>query len=540
MDEIKFSPSSLHRVRNQYERFPYPPVSPVAIPRRTQGQGLCYEKGMAGGVDPGRVRAKHDGIRILVAGAGTLEPLVVAQRHPRAKEIVAVDCSAASVERLTIRLSLAGIRQSLLWPLNWRRDRHRPQVRVVRADLLDWEEGQFDYIIATNVLHHLPDPPKMLARLTGWLAPGGLLRLVTYASQSRYWVNQTAQWLALSGLHIDSPGLRRACYRAVARLPVGHPIRASFQALGERTHLTSLVDAYFHACDNPLSPMNWKHACDACGLRLVGEGQHPNSRSNVLDQLMPAVKALGVWEKLQILDDLLELASSPVLWLRKEVTLSNTSDSSCRARRPQFGLSAGPSSATRDASIAKRLDSTGDLFYERDGGAVSEPKRSPVESKTERERVTSSETWDSDRLTRSYEAVLTLNKRYRLPSRTYFALRFGVDRAQSFLDSVGIRVEDVVRALGAEFGPRYTRDQGNVLAGLTLSEYDAATLCRAQEPWTDLQWLDQETLLGPGVRIVTEDGLIAPRGNLCDQARWVQVVLGPAMPFIPIRLARYK
>lgn len=486
MHDTKYTEALLNQVRDQYERFPYPPVWPLAIPRLTQGQGLRFENAAGGFVVQGATSSGHEGIRILVAGAGTLEPLVVAQMHPHAKEIVAVDCSNTSVERLNTRLALAGLRGYLLRSLR-RRHHHLPRIRVVRADLLTWEDGRFDYIVATNVLHHLPEPPKMLARLAGWLAPGGLLRLVTYAHQSRYWVRQTAQWLALSGVHVDTPGLRRACHRAVARLPIGHPVRSSFRASSERAHPASLVDAYFHACDNPLTPLEWKRACDACGLRLIGEGQHPCSRSEVLDQLIPEMKSLGVWEKLQVLDDVLELASNPVLWLRKETALANES-----------GL---PTTPTRLMGMSV-----------------------PAAGKNV--------------LALDHPAALVLNEPYLLPSQTYFDLRQGVDRAKSLLDTVGIHVEHVIKAMGTEFGPRWTRDQKEVLHGLTLSEYDYFALQGALQPWGDAQWSEQAGRFGTAVRVVAGNGLVAQHGNLCDQARWLQMVLGPTMAFIPIRITR--
>src|SRR5438270_702167 len=97
--------SSGDALRAQYERFPYPPIGRFALPLRAQGEPLRYEHGlkMAGlGQE-----ASSTGIRILVAGAGTLEPLVVAQAHPRAREVVAVDISRASLDRLKSRERLA-------------------------------------------------------------------------------------------------------------------------------------------------------------------------------------------------------------------------------------------------------------------------------------------------------------------------------------------------------------------------------------------------------------------------------------------------
>ena len=62
-------------VRKHYNRFPYPPVPRVALPRAGSAPGIGWETGRRFAGDP---EARHKGIRILVAGAGTLEALVVA------------------------------------------------------------------------------------------------------------------------------------------------------------------------------------------------------------------------------------------------------------------------------------------------------------------------------------------------------------------------------------------------------------------------------------------------------------------------------
>ena len=65
-------------VRAQYERFPYPPGSALRLPVRGQGASLTWERGVAlartsplGDLSHG-LAPDHRGLRILVAGAGTL------------------------------------------------------------------------------------------------------------------------------------------------------------------------------------------------------------------------------------------------------------------------------------------------------------------------------------------------------------------------------------------------------------------------------------------------------------------------------------
>lgn len=60
--------------------------------------------------------------------------------------------------------------EAFLRPL---RVRH-PRATVVRALFEEWETGQrFDTIVVSHVLEHVERPVEILARVAGWLAPGG-------------------------------------------------------------------------------------------------------------------------------------------------------------------------------------------------------------------------------------------------------------------------------------------------------------------------------------------------------------------------------
>lgn len=55
-----------------------------------------------------------------------------------------------------------------------------PNVRTVEALVEQYTpDGRFDWIVMTEVLEHLRDPGRVLARLVGWLGPGGALLVTT-------------------------------------------------------------------------------------------------------------------------------------------------------------------------------------------------------------------------------------------------------------------------------------------------------------------------------------------------------------------------
>lgn len=297
--------SSMQAVKQQYERFPYPPIPSLALPRRDQGAGLRYECAVA--LAPELTPPHHHGLRILVAGAGTLEPLVVAQQHPRAAEIVAVDLSRRSLAQLQRRITLARLL----------RGGRLPPVRLVEGDISGWQGGAFDYILASNVLHHTADPAQTLQHLATLLKPGGVMRIVTYARASRFWIGQTSAWLRWHGLSAETPRLRRRAREVIAQLPHDHPIRSCFSAHAETATTPGLVDAFFHSCERPLAPLQWQQATEAAGLQWLGETQSELAQGRFLLELAPQTAALGPWQRLQLMDDLLELNTSPILWFCK-------------------------------------------------------------------------------------------------------------------------------------------------------------------------------------------------------------------------------
>ena len=286
-------------VRAQYEKFPYPPIGQLALPLRGEGREI----------------AAPSARRILVTGCGTLEAVVAAQANPRAR-ITAVDLSASSLRIARTRLTLMRLA--------------RPFSRIARvdwvcADLLEWApppENKFDFILCSNVIHHVESPALLLARLATWLEHDGVLRVVTYPKASRIWMRQAALWLRLSGLTRETPRLAARAHAEIRKLPPNHPARVIFESHPELNRSAGIIDAFFHAHEQPLSPLEWREACVASGLELFRESQTETSRSRFLDEILHEEVRLDPWSKLEVLDCLLELCANPVLWLRHSQSAS--------------------------------------------------------------------------------------------------------------------------------------------------------------------------------------------------------------------------
>ena len=306
-------------LRRQYQRFPYPPIPALALPRYHAefSPQIRFEWATERAY---QTKRSHYGISILVIGAGTLEALVVAQAHPGAAKVVALDFSSHSLRLLRRRSRWARLTRFLGTPQHAR-------LETVCEDFWNFEpKEKFDFILASNVLHHLSDPAQAPSRFAHWLKPGGIVRVVTYPKQSRHFMRETSRYLRTSLGLSNSEGDRyprdliRQARRAIRSLPPDHPVRSCFESQPETRTRAGLIDAFLNARENPLSPIEWRDAFSHAGLELFIETQTDTSRSKFVDELLPGrngLSKLDAWDRLQILDDTLELCANPVLWLKK-------------------------------------------------------------------------------------------------------------------------------------------------------------------------------------------------------------------------------
>ncbi len=462
-------------VKNQYERFPYPPIPVIALPDRDQGMGLKYEIGrsLSSKLTPTSF-INSKGLKILVAGAGTLEPLVVAQAHPYAQEIVAVDLSQTALSKLKHRILLAKLTR-----FPWR----LPPIRLICADLLDWlkSSASFDYIIASNVIHHVPNPAQLLKLFSDRLTNQGLLRIVTYPKSSRLWMRQTSRWLQLHGIDPTLQPLVSKTQKVIELLPPTHPVRLCFESHPEIKTPTGIVDAFLHECESPLSPLEWKKASAEASLTCIGETQTQMSQSHFLSEIEPALSNLPFWEKLQLLDDLLEVCTNPILWFLK-------SDRT---------FSVAPHPTTEEPS----------LFIKQQ----NQPQ--PL-----------------------------LNHLFDLPSPLFWELKQNLLRMEWLLQNTSTSAQSLIEKFKIQVGPRVHPQNSNcLLEGLALSDYDFSTVKSALHPWCSQDWENLNQKFGSKLRLFSPQYPEKIPGDcLTLQAQWLEIYLGTHQASIPVELISEK
>jgi SAM-dependent methyltransferase len=119
----------------------------------------------------------QDGRDVLDYGCGPGHDLVGFVEYSKVRRLAGVDVSKSSLAEARHRLALHG----------------GEQVELLLADpnatRLPFEDGSFDYIHSSGVLHHVPDLPAILAEFRRLLRPGGRTRVMVY--------NYNSLWLHL-------------------------------------------------------------------------------------------------------------------------------------------------------------------------------------------------------------------------------------------------------------------------------------------------------------------------------------------------------
>ncbi len=333
MDEKTENKKIIESVKNQYEKFPYPAHSTnlsflqyFLNPTRPQTHVLTYEFGQY--LRTGNYIEHTSNTRILVAGCGSFEPLVVAKAHPKA-QIVALDLSSANLQKLT--------RHAFFLRLD---------IQCFEADLhedLSLKLGKFDYILCTGVLHHSPTPNLLLKNLNKLLMPEAILRLMVYPFYSRLWIYELQNYFKEHRLSASTPNLKKSCIQLLQELPKDHPYIAAFKTYTDTHSLAGLVDGFFHAYDKPVPILELQNSCLELDLHLIGFGHAWHSQPQAFDRLVKRAthdrvvgesasnsidkkqttpswlkqkwNTLHSWEKLMFLDSIMELSTNPILWL---------------------------------------------------------------------------------------------------------------------------------------------------------------------------------------------------------------------------------
>jgi trans-aconitate methyltransferase len=153
------------------------------------------------------------------------------------------------------------------------RERHKLTNLLVRAmDLLDVSsfQHQFDLIICTGVLHHLPNPAQGLKALSSVIEPShGVMVLMLYAKLGRIGIYPLQD--AFRRMRVPQTAEGVATVRSIINsLHARHPGRWYFERSSEMRYPAAIVDTFLHRQDIAYSVRELLELVEGSGLRFQG------------------------------------------------------------------------------------------------------------------------------------------------------------------------------------------------------------------------------------------------------------------------------
>lgn len=223
-----------HAVSTFYETHPYPPaVDDLGAYRQTWND--ARRRADACLFWPTQ-RFRED-LRILVAGCGTSQAAKYAVRWPHA-QVTGIDVSHASLAQTRRLKQRHGLDNLAL---------HALPVECV-GDL----EREFDLVVCTGVLHHLPDPDRGLRALRDVLALDGAMHLMVYAPYGRTGVYMLQDYCRRLGIGTSSEEIRELA-ATLAMLPHNHALAPLLRSARDFHDEAGLADALLHPQDRAYS-----------------------------------------------------------------------------------------------------------------------------------------------------------------------------------------------------------------------------------------------------------------------------------------------
>jgi SAM-dependent methyltransferase len=113
-------------------------------------------------------------------------------------------------------------------------------------------ERDFDKIVCTGVLHHLPDPDAGLAALRSVLKPDGAMELMVYAPYGRAGIYMLQEYCRRLGIGTSEQEIVDLA-ATLMRLPAGHPMEYLLRESPDFRRKATLADALLHPQDRAYS-----------------------------------------------------------------------------------------------------------------------------------------------------------------------------------------------------------------------------------------------------------------------------------------------
>jgi SAM-dependent methyltransferase len=162
------------------------------------------------------------------------------------------------------------ISRSSLAHQNYLKERHAlANLRLHCLSILDIQSlgEQFDLIISTGVLHHMPDPDAGLRQLKEVLLPHGVMSIMVYGWYRRFGVYMMQEAFRLLGVEQTKEGVELV-RATIAALPAWHHVQSFARSTPDMEFDAGIVDMFLHPQDRAYSVPQVLQLASANGLRF--------------------------------------------------------------------------------------------------------------------------------------------------------------------------------------------------------------------------------------------------------------------------------
>lgn len=280
-------------VARQYTQYAYP--EPIADMAAWVGAGKRYALDIELSAHLFWPRApRRTGLNILVAGCGTNQAAYYALQNPECT-VIGIDLSETSLGHEKYLKEKHGL----------------TNLRLIWGSLLDVPalNEQFDLIVCTGVLHHLPDPGAGLRALKAVLKPDGVMGLMLYGKSLRTGVYLLQEAFQRLGLEQRTEDIRLV-REILAALPPYHMVRAYMHGAEDLVHDAGIVDTFLHRVDRAYSISDVMDFVRGNGLEFMRWVQpvfyDPRANLPANHPALPRLLNLPLEEQWQVTDLLLQ------------------------------------------------------------------------------------------------------------------------------------------------------------------------------------------------------------------------------------------
>lgn len=272
----------MKKVQDQYQQWVYPkPIDDIAE-AITSGYWEIGDPQLYWPIYWPTKRKAPESLNILSAGCGANQAAYLAFTNPTSR-VTGIDLSETSLAH----------QQKL-------KDKHSlHNLELRQLDIYDVSalENEYDLIVSTGVLHHMPDPVKGLNSLSQVLKEDGVANLMVYGSTLRvgvYMLQQAFRDLGLKQVQEDVDLVKTV----VSTLNPAHPLSNYLKIADDLIYDAGIVDTFLHPQDRSYLPAEIYELTRDAGLEFLSWA-FPHVYN--LDSALPAAHPLR--SRIQNLDD---------------------------------------------------------------------------------------------------------------------------------------------------------------------------------------------------------------------------------------------